>query len=133
MRALRDCEVVFDCSLKPVLNWANICSRKQLGVFGEYSWFLIGRTFASRIIIVRSIRRTATKLYSGSKKLRLNMFWEYSPYSTNIASEWLRAERSPADEEERKVTMSVDTSLASERTDTFADLWEAQPCLWDPE
>ena len=36
-------------SVKPVLNWANVCSRTQSGVFGEYSWFLIGRTFASQI------------------------------------------------------------------------------------
>jgi len=34
--------------LKPVLNWANVCSRTQLEVFGEPSWFLIGRTFATR-------------------------------------------------------------------------------------
>ena len=27
----------------------------------------------------------------------------------------------------------VDTSLASEGTDLFVDLWEAQLCLWDPE
>ena len=27
------------------------------------------------------------------------MFWEYSPYSTNLASDWLRAESSPLDEE----------------------------------
>ena len=27
----------------------------------------------------------------------------------------------------------VDASLASEGTDLFVDLWEAQPCLWDPE
>ena len=39
------------------------------------------------------------------------------------------------DEEGRKVTMDdcVDTSLASGGTDTFVDLWEAQPCLWDPD
>ena len=35
--------------IKPVLNWANICSRTYLGVFCEYSWFLIERTFASRM------------------------------------------------------------------------------------
>ena len=29
------------------------------------------------------------------------MFWEYSPYSTNLASDWLRAESSPVDEEEK--------------------------------
>ena len=30
------------------------------------------------------------------------MFWEYSPFSTNLASDWLRAESSPVDEEDRK-------------------------------
>ena len=29
--------------------------------------------------------------------------------------------------------VSVDTSRASEGMDLFVDLWEAQPCLWDPE
>ena len=29
------------------------------------------------------------------------MFWEYLPYSTNLASDWLRAETFPVDEEER--------------------------------
>ena len=37
------------------------------------------------------------------------------------------------DEEETKMDNGVDTSLASEGTDLFGDLWEAQPCLWDPE
>ena len=39
------------------------------------------------------------------------------------------------DEQERKAQMDdgVDTSLASEITDLFVDLWEAQPCLLDPE
>ena len=38
-------------------------------------------------------------------------------------------------EEERKITMDdgVDTSVASEGIDLFVELWEAQPCLWDPE
>ena len=39
------------------------------------------------------------------QKASLNMFWEYSPYSTNIASDWLRAESSPVDEEEIKIKM----------------------------
>ena len=30
----------------------------------------------------------------GVQKVSLNMFWEHSPYSTNIASDWLRAELS---------------------------------------
>ena len=39
------------------------------------------------------------------------------------------------DEEEIKIKMddSVDISLASKGTDLFADLWKAQPGLWDPE
>ena len=39
------------------------------------------------------------------------------------------------DEEEIKIKMddSVNTSLASEGIDLFVDLWEVQPCLWDPE
>ena len=59
------------------------------------------------------------------------MFWEYSPSSANIASDWLRAKSSPVDEEERKRKMDggVNTSLASEEIDLFVDLWEAQPCL----
>ena len=38
-------------------------------------------------------------------------------------------------EEEIKIKMDdlVVTSLASEGTDLFVDLWEAQPCLWGPE
>ena len=27
----------------------------------------------------------------------------------------------------------VDASLTSDGIDLFVDLWEAQPCLWDPE
>ena len=38
-------------------------------------------------------------------------------------------------EEEIKIKMDdgVDTSLASEGIDLFVDLWEAQPCLGDPD
>ena len=31
------------------------------------------------------------------------MLWEYSPYSMNLASDWLRAESSPVDEEGEKI------------------------------
>ena len=67
----------------------------------------------------------------GVKKASLNIFWEYSPSSANIASDWLRAKSSPADEEERNRKMydGVYTSFASEGTDLFVDLWEAQLCL----
>jgi len=37
------------------------------------------------------------------------------------------------DEIKIKIDDRVDISLASEGTDLFVDLWEAQPCLWDPE
>ena len=71
----------------------------------------------------------------GVPKASLNMFWEYSPSTANIASDWLRAESSPVNEEEIKIKMvdRVVTSLYSEGADLFVDLWEAQPCLWDPE
>ena len=71
----------------------------------------------------------------GVQKASLNTFWEYSPSSANVASDWLKAESSPMDEEERKLKMDdgVNTSLASKRTDLFVDLWDAQPRLWDPE
>ena len=41
----------------------------------------------------------------GVQKASLNMFWEYSPSSVNLASDWQRVESSPVDEEERKVKM----------------------------
>ena len=41
----------------------------------------------------------------GVQKASLNMFWEYSPTSMNLASDWLRAESSPVDEEEIKIKM----------------------------
>ena len=33
------------------------------------------------------------------------MFWEYSPSSTNLVSDWLKAESYPLDEEEIKIKM----------------------------
>ena len=71
----------------------------------------------------------------GVQKASLNMFWEHSPSSVNIAFDWLRAKSSPVDEEEskRKMDDGVDTSLASEGIDLFVDLGEAQPCLRDPK
>ena len=41
----------------------------------------------------------------GVQKASLNMFWEYSPSSTNLVSDWLKAESSPVDEEEIKIKM----------------------------
>ena len=37
------------------------------------------------------------------------------------------------EQRKRKMDDSVNTSLTSEGFDLFVDLWEAQPCLWDPE
>ena len=70
----------------------------------------------------------------GVQKASLNMFWEYSPSSANIASGWRRAKTSPVDEEEIKIKMDdgVDTSLASEGIYVFVALWDAQPCLREP-
>ena len=79
--------------------------------------------------LVRDIRRTATKL-----KLR-------SICSGNIRPVWrtlplVESKKiSPVDEEEIQIQMDdrVDTSFASEGIDLFVDLWEVQPCLWDPK
>ena len=49
-------------SVKPVLNWANVCSRTLLEVFGEPSWFLTGRTF-----LREPSWKYSSKLYSGPK------------------------------------------------------------------
>ena len=59
------------------------------------------------------------------------MFWEYSPSSANIASDWLRAKSSAVDEEEIKIKMddSVDASLALDRIYLFVDLWEVHAAL----
>ena len=38
----------------------------------------------------------------GVQKASLNMFWGHSPYLTNIASDWLRAELSWDEEEEKE-------------------------------
>ena len=39
------------------------------------------------------------------------------------------------DEEETEIKMDdrVNTSFASAGIDLFVDLWEAQPCVWDPK
>ena len=62
------------------------------------------------------------------------MFWEYSPCLANIASDWLRAKSPPVDEEERKRKLDdgVDASLTSGGIYLFVDLWEAHPCLREP-
>ena len=78
--------------LKPFLNWENVCSRTQLEIFGEPSWFLIWRTFLREPSLDYS--SNCDEAIFGVQKASLNMFWEHSLYSTNIASDWLRAEPS---------------------------------------
>ena len=70
------------------------------------------------------------------QKASLNMFWEHSPSSMNIVSDWMRAESSPVDEEEKKKRMvdGVPRCFTGLGGNSFiVDLWEVQPCLWDPE
>ena len=73
----------------------------------------------------------------GFQKASLRMFWEYSPSPANLASDCLRTESSPVDEEEIKIKIKMDdgvsTSLASGGLYIFVDLWEAQPCLREPK
>ena len=72
------------------------------------------------------------------QKASLKMFWGYSPSSANLVSDWLKAKTAlpcmrKKKKKKKKMDDGVDTSLASEGTDQFVDLWEAQPCLRDPE
>ena len=76
----------------PAFNWANVCSRTKLEVFGDPRLFLIGRTFLREPSWKYS--PNCDEAIFGVQKASLNMFWEYSPYSTTIASDWLRAELS---------------------------------------
>ena len=64
--------------------------------------FLIGRIFVREHSWEYSANLAGSWEYSsncdeaifGVQKASLNMFWEHPPYSTNIASDWLRAELS---------------------------------------
>ena len=85
----------FAC-VKPVLGWANVC-------FASLGW---------------GIRRTATKLYSGSRKLSSTCSGEHCLWLVESK------ESSPVDEEEIKIKMDarVYTSLATEGIALFVDL-----------
>ena len=74
--------------------------KKILKKFGEHRWFLIGRTFASRTYfgVFVELRRS----YVRSPKGFAQHVCEYSPSSAHFASDWLKAENSPVDEEEIK-------------------------------
>ena len=63
---------VWSVDVRPVLKWANICFVNLVGLFVEPSptQLILNWTQFCFANLVRSIRRTATNLYSGSKKLR---------------------------------------------------------------
>ena len=70
----------------------------------------------------------------GVQKASFNMFWEYSPYSKNHASDCLRAESSPVDGEEKKkkekrMTVSLGTSLASQGICLCEPVWPSGKAL----
>ena len=93
--------------VKPVLNWANITSRTYFGFFVEpkkSSANVAGSSLAERLFREPSwgYSSNCDEAIFGVQKASLNRFWEYSPCSRNIASDWLRAESSPADEEEKE-------------------------------
>ena len=56
----------------------------------------------------------------GFQKASLNMFWEYSPSSANLASDWLRVKRAflwmRKKEKEKWLTVSILHSLRKELT-----------------
>ena len=47
------------------------------------------------------------------------MFWEYSPGSTNLVSDWLKAQSSPVDEEEIKIKMDDGVAMYFTRLEGF--------------
>ena len=86
--------------------------------------------------LIRTSLEVFGEVIFGVKKASLNMFWEHSPYWTIIASDWLRAELScewRKNKNEKWMTVSLGSSLASGGICLFVDLWEAQPCLGVPE
>ena len=59
--------------------------------FGEPSWFLIRRTLVREPS--SGYLTNCDEVMFRVQKASLNMFWEYSPSSANLASDWLRAKR----------------------------------------
>ena len=96
------------------------CSANQEKKLGELTSFLTERTFTSRTGF-----EWFDEAVFGVQNASLDMLWEYSPSSANLASDWLRAKRAllwmrmKGLEIERKVDDDADTSLASESSDLF--------------
>ena len=88
-------------ALQPVLNWANVCSRTYLEVFGEPRWFLIGRT-----CLRKPSWKYSSKLYSGSKKLHSACAGNIRPIQQSLPLiGWEQS--SPVDEEKIKMDDGV--------------------------
>ena len=100
------------CQTKFVLNWANFY-------------------FAN---LVDTVRRTVTKLCLGSNTLRLTCSRNYSSRLTNLASDWLKSDSSPMEEEKTGTAThgwwrECFQPLALEEMASFVDLWEGQRYL----
>ena len=100
---------------KFVLNWANFY-------------------FAN---LVGAVWQTAMKLCLGSKMLRSTCSGNCSSSLTNLASDWLKPDSSPMEEEKTGTAThgwgrECFQPLASEEMASFVDLWEGQRYLWDP-
>ena len=115
-------------------------------VFGELkklqqTYYVPNRTHLYLANLLWEVWRNTTKLCSGSKTLHSTCSGNYSPSSVNLASEWVRAKKAllvlgmkkKGLERKRKMDDGVGISFASEGTDLFVELWEVQPCFWDPE
>ena len=95
--------------------------RTSLGRFGEPengSANLIRSELGERLYfanLVRAVRRTATKLCSGSKTLRSTCSGNYLSGPANLASDWLKLESSPAEEEETRTAKHGGVDILSLR------------------
>ena len=80
-------------------------------------------SFANRVL---AARRTAVKLYLGSKTLRSTYSGNYPSSSTNLLSDWLKLQTSPAEQEKNRTAKYHDGMnvffLASEENGLICEL-----------
>ena len=96
---LKSIKISVQGPFKPVLNWASVCSRNQLEVFSEPSWFLIGQTFLHEPSL-----EYLSKVYLGSQKLHSTCSGNIRPIRRTLPLiGWEQS--SPVDEEEIKIKM----------------------------
>ena len=127
--------------VKPVLNWVNLCFTNLVWSVqwtwkrcGKLSLFLIGQTFTSwtcfgqfdklpwsYVLCPKSFAEHALGIFAqfGEPCLWLVL-------RVKRALLWMR-------QKGLKIDDDVNISLVSEGTDLFVDLWDAHPCLCDPE